>query len=624
MLQNIRNNIQGMAAKVIIAIIVVPFAFFGIDSLFQSSGPKAVAEINGEDISEAELSQALTMQKRRLIGMMGDQIDPSMLDDAVLRKPALNTLIKQELMLQTAENSNIVISKEQLNATIASMPQFHESGRFSQARYEQVLRMQGYSSAMFKQLLRSDLTIQQLSNGLAGSAFVTEAQLSRLVEVLHETRDYQFIPVPFSSFEDSVEVSSEEIQSFYESAPEKFQSEEKVRVSYLELKESQFYKPVAEEQVQAEYQRMIAGLEQETEREAGHILVEINDDRSREEAEEVLNGVKRQLADGADFTALANKYSDDAGSAKQGGTLGFTTGDSFPVEFEDALSQLDEGDVSDIVETDAGLHLIKLLSIRQPKLPSLEESRGEITERLREQKAKPELVAAVEELRDLVFNAEGLQMPAERMGLEIKQSELLSRSDESEIFANNAVRQAAFDSRLRKDDLNSDVFELSPEHYIVIHVEDYAEPETLPLSEVQGGIVEALRSKKTREMALSKAKELAAQLRDGKRAETAAKEAGLKWEAIAAGKRSANNVEMPVRDKAFALPQPENGPSVGYVQNEESYVVIQVNAVTLGDVATLDKAALNASKQGLYKQQMGQDFSSYFNTLWTNSDIEIR
>ncbi|GAB3381020.1 SurA N-terminal domain-containing protein [Spongiibacter taiwanensis] len=625
MLQNIRNNIQGTAAKVIIAIIVVPFAFFGIDSLFQSGGPKAVAEINGTEISEAELAQAVAMQKRRLIGMMGDQIDPGMLDDSVLRGPALNTLVKQALMLDTAESANVVVSNEQLNATIAAMPQFQESGRFSQARYEQMLRLQGYSGALFKDLLRSDLVIQQLSNGLAGSAFVTDAQLARVVEVLHETRDYQYIPVPISNFTASVTVTDDEIAAYYESAKDEFQSEEKVRLSYLELNESQFFKPVSEDQVQAEYQRMVSGLEKDTEREAAHILVEITDDRSREDGAKLLKEIKAKLADGASFDEMAAKYSEDAGSANQGGVLGFTAGDSFPSEFEDALATLEPGAVSGVVETDAGLHLIKLVSLRQPEVPSFDSVRGEITERLREQKARPELIAKVEELKDLAFNAESLAMPAKQLGLEVKQTDWLSRTDEADIFSSDLIRQAAFDATLREQNLNSDVVEVSPTKYVVIHVEEYAAPQPLPLADVKEEIVAALTSEKARQAAKEKADALAAKLAKGERAEDLAKAEGLKWEAVVAGKRNSTSVASAIRNKAFAVSRPaEDSVSTAIAQNDDSFVAIQVTGVTQGDLDRLDVASATESKKSMYEQQMGQDFSAYFNSLWSNADITIR
>ena len=222
MLQNIRNNIQGTAAKVIIAIIIVPFALFGIDSLFSSSAPSSAAVVNGEEISEAELQQAITLQKRRLLSMMGDQIDPAMLDDSILRKPALNTLIKQQLLLQAAQAEDIEISNAQLNATIAAMPQFEEDGRFSQERYEQVLRMQGYNSSFFKQLLKSDLTIQQLSTAVAGSAFISDAELSRSVGLLYESRDFHYINVPLANYSKDISVSDAEVASYYADNSESF------------------------------------------------------------------------------------------------------------------------------------------------------------------------------------------------------------------------------------------------------------------------------------------------------------------------------------------------------------------------------------------------------------------
>lgn len=354
MLQNIRNNIQGAAAKFIIALIIVPFALFGIDSLFGGSGQVPAAVVNGEKISEGELQQAIGLQKRRLLGMMGDQIDPAMLDDAMLRKPALNTLIKQQLLLQAAAEAGIEVSTAQLHATIASMPQFQEDGRFSQARYEQVLRLQGYSSAFFKQLLRSDLIIQQLSSAVAGSAFVAGPELSRAIGLLHETRDYHFITVAQAPYRASVKLSDEEVETYYQENAKQFLSEAAVRYSYVELSEEDFFEPVSEDQVMAEYQRLVEASNAQVEREAAHILIEINEDMSREDASSQLEKIRQAVLAGADFAEQAQKYSADAGSADEGGALGFSSGDSFPAEFEEALAGLKDGEVSPVIETEAG------------------------------------------------------------------------------------------------------------------------------------------------------------------------------------------------------------------------------------------------------------------------------
>lgn len=624
MLQNIRNNIQGTAAKVIIAIIIVPFALFGIDSLFSSSAPSSAAVVNGEEISEAELQQAITLQKRRLLSMMGDQIDPAMLDDSILRKPALNTLIKQQLLLQAAQAEDIEISNAQLNATIAAMPQFEEDGRFSQERYEQVLRMQGYNSSFFKQLLKSDLTIQQLSTAVAGSAFISDAELSRSVGLLYESRDFHYINVPLANYSKDVTVSDAEVASYYADNSESFLSEEQVRFSYIELTEQQFYEPVSEDQVQAEYQRMVDISNAQVEREAAHILLDINDDRSREDALATLQKIRADIVAGADFGDEAKKFSVDAGSAGSEGLLGFTSGESFPAEFEEALANLAVGEVSSVVETEAGLHLIKLVSIRKPEVQSIEEARLNITEQLRAQKAQPRLVGAVDTLKDLVFNAESLAMPAKEMGLSVEQGEWLSKNSDDGLFSFPSVKQAAFNPELRSQGLNSDVIELSPERYVVIHIEEYKAPEPKALESVRNEIKSVLSENKADAAAEIKARELQAALIAGGRAETVAKEQGLSWNAVLDGKRSDINIDSGIRNQTFAMPRPDSNASVSTLRkNNGDRVVLQLLDVRYGDLSALNESVALEAKKNAYRNKSSQEFSAYFNSLWESAEIKI-
>jgi peptidyl-prolyl cis-trans isomerase D len=624
MLQNIRNNIQGTAAKVIIAIIVVPFALFGIDSLFTSSGPAAAAVVNGEKISEAELQQAISLQKRRLLGMMGDQIDPAMLDDAILRKPALNTLIKQQLLLQAAKDEGIEVSDQQLNATIAAMPQFQEDGRFSQERYQQVLRLQGYSGSFFKQLLKSDLTIQQLSTAVAGSAFISDAELSRSVGLLYESRDYHYIDIPLANYSKNVSVSDKEIADYYANNAESFLTDEQVRFSYIELTEEQFFEPVSEDQVLAEYQRLVDTNNAQIEREAAHILLDITDDRSREHAFEQLEKVRSDINAGTDFAEAAKQVSVDAGSAASGGVLGFTSGDSFPAEFEEALSGLNVGDVSSVVETEAGLHLIKLLSIRKPELPSLDEARLQITEQLRAQKALPRLVGAVDTLKDLVFNAESLAMPAKEMALEVKQGDWLSKSSDEGLFAYQAVKEAAFNAELRSQGLNSDVIELAPDRYVVIHIEEHKAPQVQDLENVRNDIQSILSENKAESAALSKAEELQLALSSGERVEDVAKKHDLKWNAIVDGKRSDIAVEAAIRNQAFAMPRPEASASISTLRkNNGDRAVVQLFDVRYGNLAALNADLVQEAEKSAYRNKSSQEFSAYFNSLWESAEIKI-
>jgi peptidyl-prolyl cis-trans isomerase D len=624
MLRNIRNNIQGTAAKVIIAIIIVPFALFGIDSLFNSSAPPAAAVVNGEKISAAELQQAITLQKRRLLSMMGDQIDPAMLDDAMLRKPALNTLIKQQLLLQAAKDENIEISTAQLNATIATMPQFQEDGRFSQERYQQVLRLQGYNGSFFKQLLSSDLIIQQLSTAVVGSAFITDAELARSVGLLYESRDFHFINLPLAAYTQNISVSDEEISVYYAANTDSFLTEEEVRFSYIELTEAQFYKPVSEDQVQAEYQRLVNTSNAQAEREAAHILIDITDGRSRETALAELKKIRGDIVAGANFGDEANKYSVDAGSATSDGLLGFTSGDSFPIEFEEALANLTVGELSPVVETEAGLHLIKLVSLRKPEVPSFDRARLEITEQLREQKARPRLVGAVDTLKDLVFNAESLAMPADEMQLQVQLVDWRSKQSDEGLFAYPAVKQAAFNAELRNQGLNSDVIELSSERYVVLHIEEYKAPEPKALESVKADIKLILAENKAEAAAEIKAQSLQAVLAAGGRAEDVAKQQGLTWNAIINGKRSDINIDAAVRNQAFSMPRPQSQASVSTLRkNNGDRVVLQLLDVRYGDMSALKESVVLEAKKNAYRNKSSQEFSAYFNSLWENAEIKI-
>jgi peptidyl-prolyl cis-trans isomerase D len=624
MLRNIRNNIQGTAAKVIIAIIIVPFALFGIDSLFNSSAPSAAAVVNGEKISAAELQQAITLQKRRLLSMMGDQIDPAMLDDAMLRKPALNTLIKQQLLLQAAKDENIEISTAQLNATIATMPQFQEDGRFSQERYQQVLRLQGYNGSFFKQLLSSDLIIQQLSTAVVGSAFITDAELARSVGLLYESRDFHFINLPLAAYTQNISVSDEEISVYYVANTDSFLTEEEVRFSYIELTEAQFYKPVSEDQVQAEYQRLVNTSNAQAEREAAHILIDITDGRSRETALAELKKIRADIVAGANFGDEANKYSVDAGSAMSDGLLGFTSGDSFPIEFEEALANLTVGELSPVVETEAGLHLIKLVSLRKPEVPSFDRARLEITEQLREQKARPRLVGAVDTLKNLVFNAESLAMPADEMQVEIQLVDWRSKQSDEGLFAYPAVKQAAFNAELRNQGLNSDVIELSSERYVVLHIEEYKAPEPKALESVKADIKLILAENKAEAAAEIKAQSLLAVLAAGARAEDVAKQQGLTWDAIINGKRSDINIDAAVRNQAFSMSRPQSQASVSTLRkNNGDRVVLQLLDVRYGDISALKESVVLEAKKNAYRNKSSQEFSAYFNSLWENAEIKI-
>lgn len=240
MLQNIRKNFQGTIAKVIVAIIVVPFALFGIESLLGGGGVQYVAEVNGEGISTSELQQQINQQKRRLLMNLGDNVDPSMLDDQMLAGPALEYMIQQKLLMQAAREYGLAISDQRLGEFIADMAPFQVEGVFDPQLYRRVVSDQGYSPAGFQTALRDDLLMMQLRAGLASSEFATASEVDQMEAIREEQRDVRYLLLPLDRFRGEVALDEEQVQDWYDSNQDQFMTEESVELDYIQLRTTDF------------------------------------------------------------------------------------------------------------------------------------------------------------------------------------------------------------------------------------------------------------------------------------------------------------------------------------------------------------------------------------------------
>lgn len=371
MLQNMRQNIQGPTTKIVVWLIVISFSIFGIESILVGGGGAGVAEVNGQEITPQELQEALNTQKRRLVAMMGDNIDPAMLDDDVLKGEVLNSLISRKLLMQTAHDMGLVVSKRDIGSLIGSMEQFQIEGVFSPQLFTSVLSSAGYTPSYFKKTLNDDVAMTQLRSGLVGSEFVTPLELTLGATVDAEQRDLRFLTVPLQTFLANQEVTDEEIAAYYAVHQDDFRTSETVVLDYIELTPDQFKQPVEESAIEAAYQEQIKSTAYQTENRVAHILFEAREGESDEARAQRVADAQAKLAAGADFAEVAAEFSDDVGSAANGGDLGFSSGDAFPPEMEEAIAALSENQVSAPVQTDAGIHLIRLTERRRAKLPRL-------------------------------------------------------------------------------------------------------------------------------------------------------------------------------------------------------------------------------------------------------------
>lgn len=623
MLTTIRKNMHGIFAKFIVVLMLIPFVLFGVDSLVGFSGPSTVAEINGEKLTEVDLARAVDNQKRRIIASAGENLDYSLLDDNKLREPALKQLINQQLVKQFAAEQGLKISDSLINNAILSMEQFQDNGRFSQANYENLLANMGYTPAYFKTLVSQDLAQSHLVNGFIGNNFVTPEQLELIASLLAERRSFQYAQISPESFRATVSVTDEEISSYYQNNQPQFLAQEKLKVEYIQLKESDFYKPVTEDVLKQAYEKEMAGYKGEASRHAAHILLEINDKTNEAQAKAKAQELAEKIKAGADFAELAKANSDDVGSKEQGGDIGYSSGDVFDPAFEEALTKLKVGEVSEPVKTEFGIHLIKLLDEKASEKPAFAEYKSILERRIQQQEAAPEFARISEQLKDLAFNAEDLQEPAQKLALKIQKSDWIDRDAKRNqgLFSDDRLVRAAFADEVLNDGQNSEVVELSPDNIVVVHKTEYQPQETLPLEKVKEIIRAALINQKASAAALAKAEDLRKKIESGEGFETVAKANNVAIKVVANQQRQEIEAAPQLVDFAFAQPH-QPGVAVATLPTGDA-VVLQTQSVKPGNLADFSDIEKQALTSSIVQAQANADFATMMSDLHKKADVEI-
>ncbi len=622
MLQNIRDNSQGWIAKTIIGIIVALMAFTGIEAIFQAStnNKQDVAKVNGEEITQTELSQAVDMQRRQLMQQLGKDFDASLLDEKLLRDAALKGLIDRKLLLQGAADSKFGFSEAALDQVILQTPEFQVDGQFNAERFDQVIRQLGYSRLQFRQMLTQEMLIGQVRAGIAGSGFVTDAEVLAFARLEKQTRD--FATVNIKADPAAVKLTDDEVKAYYDQHAKEFMTPDQVVIDYLELKKSSFFDQVTvkDDELQAAYQKETANLAEQ--RRAAHILIEVNDKTTDAQAKAKIEEIQARLAKGEKFDALAKEFSQDPGSAANGGDLGFAGPGVYDPDFETALYALNKDQVSAPVRTTFGWHLIKLLGVEAPQVPSFASLKDKLTRELKTQQVEQRFVEATKQLEDAAFEASDLAQPASDLKLTVHTSAPFGREGGEGVAANRAVVTAAFSPEVLDEGANSTAIELDPETIIVLRAKEHLKPTQLPLESVSA----AIRAQMTKERASAAAKahadELIASLRDGKTALNQPID-GQAWKVTEAATRSQEAIDPAVLQALFRMPKPvsKDKPTFTTVTLADgSLVIVRLNGVNEAAAPTDEEKA--QYRRFLASRIGQQDFAAYRKQLETKADIK--
>ncbi|MGB9193421.1 MAG: SurA N-terminal domain-containing protein, partial [Azonexus sp.] len=614
----VRNNKK--IVQVFLALITLPFAFFGVESYVRNAGTgDAVARIGDVKISPQQYQQAMREQQDRLRAQLGGQFDAKMLDTPEARKAILDDLVDQQLLLLEANKKSLFASDEAIRQTIGSIDAFRVDGKFSPERYEAALRGQGMTPAGFEARLRQDLTLQQLATAVSQSGITARTVSDRILAMQTETRDIQEYRLPLDTFLDKVKLADGSVKKFYDDNSRQFEMPEQAKVEFVVMSMDAIAAALAitDGEVKAWYDGHKDRYQQAEERRASHILIgfeKLGKDKARAKAEEVLKEVRKNPAAFAD---LARKNSDDPGSAAKGGDLGFFGSGMMVKPFEDATFALKDGEISGIVESDFGFHIIKLTGIHAAKGKDLAEVRGEIEAELKKAAGSRKFAEAAEAFSNIVYEqSDSLKPAAEKFGLAVKQSEWLGRqvNPVNGPLANEKLLAAVFSEDSVKNRRNTEAVEIAPNTLVAARIVDHKPATLQPFESVKGSIETLLRRQEAQALARKDGEARLEALRKG--------DDKLGWGAVKSVSRlDPRQVPPPAVPTVFKMDAGKLPAYAGVDLPGSGYALFKLVKLNAGEA--LDDARKQALVRQLNTLEAQEEVHSYLAALRNRYKVEI-
>ncbi|MFN2330438.1 MAG: SurA N-terminal domain-containing protein [Halomonas sp.] len=567
MLQSIRDRSRSWGAKIIVGVVVVTMALFGVESLVGlfGGGGDEIAKVNGEPITR----QQLEIEVQRAI--RSGQVPPE--QERALRAQMLDQLITDRLLTQYAAEGDLYLSEEQLDQIIVSLPEFQDQeGRFDSELFRNRLASAGYTPVSFREELRVDMKRQQLQQGLAFSDFTLPSEQERLASLQRQTRSFRYATLSAEQVE--VEVTQADMEAYYASNADSYRRPEQVRLAFVIIDRQEMAEAVEVEEsaLREAWQERTA----DADRRIAHIMLTVDGERSRDEAEAELEAVRRRLDEGESFTDLAAEVSDDPVSAEQGGDLGVISRGFFGDSFDEAAFSLDEGEVSGIVETDNGLHLLTVTGLERQPFALV---RDDLRRELAISRVSSEFNERVQRLIDESFAADDLQSVADDIGLELEVSDWVSRDGADGVLSEPGVMSEAFSDDVLEEGFNSEVIELDNDRRLVLRVAEHREATTLPLAEVRDQVEASVAANLRRDALMALGAERLDALRAGD-------DQDLDWQQVEdASRQETRGLNRTLIDAVFRLPAPEGvTPVYGRVADGDRVVLIALEGVEEGEL----------------------------------------
>ena len=619
MLDAIRKHTTGWLAKVILALITIPFALFGIDSYLNQAGRDvAVAKVNGDKISIQEYSNALDSERNRL--RADGKVDAALLESPQFKQFVLDKLITRHLVNTEIKHSNFKISDEQLGEYISNIPEFQENGKFSEEAYQKTLAQKNMRASNFLNEQRNNLLTQQARDGLAALVSVPKSVAEQTLQFAHQQREVSAAEIKTAQFISQVKVTPEQIKAYYDLHKDKFVVPGQVKLEFAMLSAASFVAQmkVDDKEIKDFYDANSAKFQGDEQRHASHILIGIGggSDKEKTAAKEKAAGILAELKKNPkQFAELAKKYSQDPSGAK-GGDLGTFGRGAMVKPFDDAVFSMKVNQISDLVESEFGYHIIRLDGISGQNT-SFDSLKLQIKGELSWQKAQAKYAELADDFSNTVYEQSGSLKPAaDKFGLQLQTSDWLSRDDGAKFFKNEKLMNSVFSDVVLKEKRNTEAIEVSPNNMMSARVVDHKASAPRTFDEVKGGIEAVLKLEQAVKLAADKGMASLAKLKAG--------EAGkdLEWIApVTVDRKNAQGLTDIVMNQVFKMDASKLPAYAGFVNGKTSYTIVKILSVS--DALAKDEAAKKTAEAELQAAMGAEYVSAYGQSLKAKSDVVV-
>ena len=620
MLDKFRSYAQTKAAQVILALVLIPFALFGIDSYLNQAGNNlSIAKVDGYKIALPEYNRAIENVRNRMMSE-GKKVDPAMFDSFEFKESVVDGLITKQLINNDIKKSQFKITDQQLSQYIIGMPDFQKDGKFSQELYDKVLQNNQLNPKKFEESIRNDLLIQQVRDGLQKLTFIPPNNLTETLKATSQQREVTVAEFKTKEYMAKANISEKDMQAFYDQNKSKFLAPEQVKAEFVVFSLTSILPSitVSEDEVKAFYKTNADKYQNQQQREASHILIAASKNaapaekaKAKAKAEDVLGQIKKNPKQ---FEELATKYSQDPESAKKGGDLGAFGRGMMVKPFDDAVFSMKVNEISGIVESDFGYHIIKLTKVIGEG-GGFDAIKPQIKAELIYQKAQDKYAALAEDFSNKVYEqSSSLDVVSKKFNLPIQKTDWISRNESDKFFKNEALMNALYSKESIKDRRNTEAIEVTPNNLISARVVDYKAQSTKPFAEVKKSIEDYLKFEAAKKLVATEGEAALKSVADTSRK--------IDWQAtVLVDRKNTKGLSQAVTNHAYKMPTDKLPSYSGFVDGNNGYVIVKVSKVAFPNDDNEESKKEFASS---YTEALSSEYlSAYLKGLKAKSSVSV-